>query len=299
MSVYLGSYGNVYLKRKSAQGEKASVVNPSDINTSRKRFSFDFDSGFLVSGDQIEITTTAENRRIEFVSFVGWLDQTVQTSGKWYINVDELGGIRLYSTFVAALEGNISDAIPLVSLANELPITVKIANTVPRMLGQCSAFELNTNREAVDTTALSEEFRSQYSTLMSGSGQFTAFWDYVDTNQPAIQEAPHYLLQLALRTEIGSEFSAQFFLKSSGYTTSTDVDLVDDQLWYEINGIITQAGVSFTPDGPVQVVADFLTTGPIRLKAKLASESRLLQESASGINLEQDNTSFLLLDRDQ
>jgi len=297
MSVYLGSYGNVYLKRKSAQGEKASVVNPSDVNVSRKRFSFDFESGFLVSGDQVEITST-NGATLAFVTSAGWLDTTVQSSGKWYIHVDELGGIRLYSTFAASLEGNISNAISLATIATEIPITVKIANTIPRMLGQCSAFELNTNREAVDTTALSDEFRSQYSTLMSGSGQFTAYWDYVDTSQPGVQEAPHYLLQLALRTEIGSEFSAQFFLKSSGYTTGTNASLVNDELWYEIDGIITQAGISFSPDGPVQVTADFVTTGPIRLKAKLATEDRLLQENASNINLEQDNTSYLLLDQD-
>jgi hypothetical protein len=298
MSVYLGSYGNVYLKRKSAQGEKASVVNPSDVNVSRKRFSFDFESGFLVSGDQVEITST-NGATLAFVTAAGWLDVTVQSSGKWYIYVDELGGIRLYNTFADSLEGNVSNAIALATIVTDIPITVKIANTIPRMLGQCSAFELNTNREAVDTTALNDEFRSQYSTLMSGSGQFTAYWDYVDISQPGAQEAPHYLLQLALRTEIGSEFSAQFFLKSRGYTTGNNASLVNDELWYEIDGVITQAGIDFSPDGPVQVTADFVTTGPIRLKAKLATEDRLLQESASGINLEQDNTSYLLLDRDQ
>jgi len=298
MSVYLGSYGNVYLKRKSAQGEKASVVNPADVNASRRRFSFDFESGFLVSGDQVEITST-NGATLAFVTSAGWLDATVQSSGKWYINVDELGGIRLYSNFSAALEGNVSDAIALADIATDIPITVKIANTIPRMLGQCSAFELNTNREAVDTTALSDEFRSQYSTLMSGSGQFTAYWDYIDVTQPGVQEAPHYLLQLALRTEIGSEFSAQFFLKASGYTTGNDVDLVTDQLWYEIDGIITQAGVSFTPDAAVQVTADFVTTGPIRLKAKLATEDRLLQEQGFGMQLEQDPSALLLLDKDQ
>jgi len=298
MSVYLGSYGNVFLKRKSAQGDKASVVNSSDVNANRRRFSFDFETGFLVSGDQVEITST-NGATLAFVTGAGWLDGTVQSSGKWYINVDELGGIRLYSTFSASLEGNFDDAIPLADIVTDIPITVKIANTIHRMLGQCSAFELNTNREAVDTTALSDEFRSQYSTLMSGSGQFTAYWDYIDVLQPGVQEAPHYLLQLALRTEIGSEFSAQFFLKTSGYSTGNDVDLVSDQLWYEIDGIITQAGVSFTPDTAVQVTADFVTTGPIRLKAKLATEDRLLQEQGFTMQLEQDPSSVLLLDKDQ
>lgn len=296
MSVYLGTYGNVYLKRKSAQGSKASVVNPSDVNASRNRFSFDFETGFLVSGDQVEIDST-DGSNLAFVTSAGWVNGTVQSGGKWFVNVDELGGIRLYNTFSAALAGDATNAIALASIATAIPISVKIANTVPRMLGQCINYELNTNREAVDTTALSDEFRSQYSTLMSGSGQFTAFWDYVDVKTAGVQEAPHYLLQLALRTEIGSEFSAQFYLKTGGYTPDGGATLVADELWYEVDGVITQAGVSFEPDGPVRVVADFVTTGPIRLRAKLATEDRLLQESADDLQLEQDTTSVILLDR--
>ena len=296
MSVYLGTYGNVYLKRKSAQGSKASVVNPSDVNASRNRFSFDFETGFLVSGDQVEIDST-DGSNLAFVTSAGWVNGTVQSGGKWFVNVDELGGIRLYSTFSAALAGDATNAIALASIATAISINVKIANTVPRMLGQCINYELNTNREAVDTTALSDEFRSQYSTLMSGSGQFTAFWDYVDVKTAGVQEAPHYLLQLALRTEIGSEFSAQFYLKTGGYTPDGGATLVADELWYEVDGVITQAGVSFEPDGPVRVVADFVTTGPIRLRAKLATEDRLLQESADDLQLEQDTTSVILLDR--
>lgn len=298
MSVYLGTYGNVFLKRKSAQGGKASVVNAADVNASRRRFSFDFETGFLVSGDQVEIDST-NGATLAFVTTAGWVDGTVQSSGKWYINVDELGGIRLYTTFSAALTGNAEDAIPLAAIVTDIPITVKVANTVPRMLGQCISYELNTNRETVDSTALSDEFRSQYATLMSGSGQFTAFWDYTDVKTAGIQEAPHYLLQLALRTEIGSEFAAQFYLKTRGNTPSTDTSLLADELWYEVDGVLTQAGVSFDPDGPVRVVADFVTTGPIRLRAKLATEDRVLQENASDLQLEQDTTSVLLLDKAQ
>jgi hypothetical protein len=298
MSVYLGTYGNVFLKRKSAQGGKASVVNAADVNASRRRFSFDFETGFLVSGDQVEIDST-NGATLAFVTTAGWVDGIVQSSGKWYINVDELGGIRLYTTFSAALTGNAEDAIPLAAIVTDIPIAVKVANTVPRMLGQCISYELNTNRETVDSTALSDEFRSQYATLMSGSGQFTAFWDYIDVKTAGIQEAPHYLLQLALRTEIGSEFAAQFYLKTRGNTPSADTSLSADELWYEVDGVLTQAGVSFDPDGPVRVVADFVTTGPIRLRAKLATEDRVLQENASDLQLEQDTTSVLLLDKAQ
>ena len=42
MAVYLGTFGEVQLLRKSVEGAKESVVNPSDVNVGRKRFSFDF-----------------------------------------------------------------------------------------------------------------------------------------------------------------------------------------------------------------------------------------------------------------
>jgi hypothetical protein len=58
MGVYLGQIGTIELTRKSLEGSKESVVNPSDVNATRNRFSFDFDEGFLISGDLAEITTT-------------------------------------------------------------------------------------------------------------------------------------------------------------------------------------------------------------------------------------------------
>jgi hypothetical protein len=43
MGIYLGSIGEVELKRLSLEGGKESIVNPSDVNTTKNRFSFDFD----------------------------------------------------------------------------------------------------------------------------------------------------------------------------------------------------------------------------------------------------------------
>lgn len=297
MTVYLGLYGSVQLKRKGEATNKASVVDPADVNASRRRFSFDFDAGFLVSGDQIEITST-DGTNLAFVTSAGWVDQTVQSSGKWFINVDELGGIRLYNTFAESLTGEPFAAIPLVDIATAIPITVKVANATSHMLGQVTSYELNTNRETADITTLSDEFRQQYSTLMSGSGQLTAQWDYLDAQEAGTQEAPHYLLQLAVRTEIGSQFSAKFYLKSPD-TPANQSFAYEDSIWYEVDGIITQAGVSFAADSVVQVVADFITTGPIRIRARLSAEDRLKQESGSSLELDQDPDSFLLLDRAQ
>jgi len=292
MSVYLGSYGLVELRRSSELAEKPSLVNPGDVNPARRRFSFDFDAGFLNSGDQLEIRTT-DGTNLDFVDATGWGIGSVQDAGHWYVHVDELGGVRLYDTFDKSIEGLQSQAIVLNAIARDIPIAVRITNFIPHILAQCTYFELNTSREAVDTTALGDEFRSQYSSLISGSGNFRAYWEYLPTySKQTTAESAHYLLQLAIRTEVGSKFGSKFYLKVSNEIG--DGTSIDDEIWYELEGVITQAGVNFSPDNAVEISADFVTTGPIRLLAKTTPSDKVLQEDLGDIRLEQDSTASLL-----
>lgn len=295
MAVYLGTYGRLTLRRKTDEGEKFSIVNPSDVNTTRRRFSFDFEPGFLISGDQIEITST-NNSVLEWVDHTGWANNTKQTSGKWFINVDDIGGIKLYSTFSAALRGNTNDAIILDSFNTAIPIRVKVANAASRILGSITSYELNTNRETVDITSLSEEFRSQYSSLMSGSGRIACQWDYKMAYGKGEHEPANYLLQLILRTEVGSEFEAELFLKVDGYDADRGRSDLDDRLFYRINGVLTNTVIAVQPTAIVEMTADFVTTGPIKLLAITAPQYKLLQENGDRIALEQNAGSYLLLE---
>lgn len=297
MAVYLGSFGKITLQRKSDQGALESVVNPSDVNVSRKRFSFDFDQGYLITGDQIEITST-NGAVLEWVDETGWSSGVKQSNGKWFVNVDDLGGIRLYSTFVNAVNGGSANAIALDTIAADIPIRVVIANTQRRILGAITSYELNTQREAVDITALSDQFRSQWSSLMSGSGRISCQWDYLDCCGGGQYETAQYLLQLALRTEVGSEFGAQLYLKTDQYNPSGVAGQADDQIWYEVNGVITASAVQFAPGTIVEMTAEFITSGPIRLKVKTILDNKVLQESADGILLDQDPAASLLQEAD-
>ena len=56
MTVYLGTFGKVELERQFGDSELSSIINTSDVNASAKSFSFDFEHGQLLTGDQIEIT---------------------------------------------------------------------------------------------------------------------------------------------------------------------------------------------------------------------------------------------------
>jgi hypothetical protein len=295
MGIYLGLIGNIELTRTALEGAKQSILNPDDINPQQDRFSFDFEEGYLVTGDFIEITTT-DGTNLDFIDTTGWANGTVHSSGAWYIFVDELDGIKLYTSFAASLDGGTAGRVPLVAINRNIPINVIVRDRESRVLGDVIEYELNTNRETVDITTLSDEYRQQYSSLISGSGRLTARWDYTNNRH---EEPVNYLMQLVLRTEVGSTFHGRFYIKAPdtpAFAGSFSANQLNDSLWWDLNGIITASAVTFAPDQVITSVIDFISTGPIRLRTSTQPFNRLLQEDAGRVKLEQDGTSFVLLE---
>jgi len=295
MGIYLGQIGQIELTRKSSEGSKQSIVNPSDVNAGRNRFSFDFDEGTLITGDLLEISTT-DGTDLDFVDASGWADNTVHPSGNWYVFIDELGGVKLYDTFANSLDGGVTGVITLAAIARDIPISVIVRDRDSRIVGEVTDYELNTNREVVDISVLGDEYRQQYSSLISGSGRLTAHWDY--TNNKG-QESVNYLMQLVLRTEIGSLFHGKFYIKAEDTTAQTgsfEASQINDSLWWEFDALVTAAAVSFTPDNIIVGTIDFAATGPIKLRASTRVDRYLLQEDTGKLELEQAADSYLLLE---
>jgi len=286
MSVYLGTFGEVELKREFDGSDLRSTINPSDVNATKKRFSFDFDHGQLLTGDQVEITST-DGSALDFI------DNYTKTSVKKFIYVDELDGIRLYDTFAHAVVGGTTNATALATPGNNIPIKVVVQNSEYRVLGRVQSYELNTQRETVDVTTLSDEFRNRIGTLMSGSGRMACEWEY--TGDTA-KELPNYLLELVLRTKVGSTFKGRFYIKTSGYNPANHSDANNDAVWYEVSGVLTACAVQFTPNQMVQITADFITTSKIEIRMDLEVQGKLLQENTDEILLEQGTTDAVLLE---
>jgi hypothetical protein len=104
-------------------------------------------------------------------------------------------------------------------------------------------------------------------------------------------------MQLVLRTEVGSSFHAKFYIKSANTSATAGNFLttqVNDSLWWEFDGLVTNCATSFAPGDIIVSRVDFVTTGAIRLRARTTSTSKLLQENGSAILLEQGG--FLLLE---
>lgn len=288
MTIYLGYTGSVELTRSSIDESFISVVNPSDVNTVRDSFSFDFAEGMLLTGDQLEITAT-DGGALDFITGSTYL------SGKWYINVDQVGGIRLYSSFSDAVAGESTGRVDLSTPGRNIPIRVQVANSIARLLAKVTNYELNTSRDAVDVTEIGDEFKRQYGTLISGSGSIQCFFDYTNTSYTGSIVDPElavYMHQLVLRQQLGSEFKAKLYLVTSG----TGADL-DDEVWYEFNALVTNVAMAFDPAEPVRSTIQFVTTGEIKLRVKTVS-NYLTQENLDKIALESSQgTGFVELEQ--
>lgn len=295
MTVFLGYSGLVELQRSTEDASVTATLTSSDVNPIRNRFSFDFELGQFITGDLVEFRTT-DQTLLDFVAASGWPSNAQYEDGTWYVNVDELGGIMLYSSYKQSLDGESSGRIDLLELSRDLPITARVVNSSQRILGQVRSYEFNTERQAVDVTALNEDFRQQYSALISGSGRIECFFDYrfASSDQaysgPAKEyELPRYINELVLRTKLGSLFKARLYLITDASNSS------DDAIYYEVDAVITNAGMTFNADDPVVATIDFVTTGRIMFRVKTTG-GYLLQENSSRIRLESGQSGYVVLE---
>lgn len=301
-AVYLGESGQFELSRDSLGERINSEIRPSDINPLADRFSFDYPAGSLITGDLLELKTL-DRSLLSFISPGGWGDNEQHTQGNFYVHVDQVGGLKLYRRFEAAVAGERDERIELMPLDRVIPIEFSVSNTVGRCMAEVTSFSFSTTRETQDVSELSEEFRRQYSTTISGSGQLTCYFDYRQRSceGPVVTqpELPVYLHQLVLRHRLGADFKARLFLITYG-SNHREPEQGNDQVWYEIEGIITNVGISFEPGAQVRSTVDFITTGEIKLKVQTTS-NYLVQEQdyPSRFALEEFQDGFIELEANQ
>ena len=287
MGVYFGQSGEIALKRDALQAALQTKLDPFDVNISTKRFSVDHSSGSLLTGDEVEIATV-DGSNLELVDSHDYPD------GKWFINVDPVGGIKLFDSFSKAIEGLTSNALTLVAPSAAKDITIKTRNERYRHVANVRDFEMTTSREQVDLTNLGDEFRNQYEAgLISGQGTMNCIWEHsYDTGDRqneygAESEFAFYLAQLIVRTQQGSDFDGLFYIYRDSNNKKNNV-------YYEANCIITNVAVSVNAAEVIDTRIEFVTNGVIRLKTGdtvgyilQEDNDKILQENESPILQEQ------------
>ena len=285
MTYFLGHYGKVKLRRKSATTFSSSV-SPADVNTILNRFGFDGSVENLLTGDQLRIFTD-DPRGLDFLPSSTWPDGGGATLNEVvaYSNINAIGGIRLFNDFPSAINNNRTVEYPLEAFTGDpIDINVSVYGSVERVLGDVTGFTFNTDREALDTTTMSDRFKKMYSAgLISGSGSIDCIFN---TSNSGLVENSLLMLQLINRTDIGSEFSCFLQLTEDAvYSNSSDV-------YYEFDAMITRTGVEVRPDQTINCAIDFVTTGEIKLLIGEPS-GYILKEDTDRLRLQQ-NLDFLM-----
>ena len=287
MAVYFGQNGEVEIRRDTLSSPIQTKLDPHDINTTTKRFSIDQFSSSLITGDRVEIATV-DKSTLELVNGHNHPD------GSWYIHVDKMGGIRLFSTFAAAITGRQSDALTLVTPSAAKEVTIKTVNSRFRHLARVTEFEMTTNRDQVDLTPLGDQFKKQYEAgLISGQGTLNCLWEHSSNladatpSTPINPEFPFYLAQLIIRLQQGADFEGRFYIYKD---TNASVNTV----WYQAKCVVTNVAVSVSASQEITTRIEFITndvitlnTGAVPTYLLQEDEYKILQEDQSPILLDQ------------
>lgn len=288
MTFFAGHTGTVKLRRNAPSSIFRTVIEPDDVNTTLNRVGFDGSMENILTGDRLVFRTEDPRKLLFFPPSVWPQINEVQNGVALFANVNIAGGIRFFREFSDALNNNRANEISLVSFSGDpLPVEVEIQDSDFTTLGAVNGFSLQTEREAVDITALNDKFRQQYSAgLISGSGSIDCMFTYHTAGATA-EELPLLMLQIIQRVEIGSAFEAQLFLTDQNvHGSSTDI-------YYQFEAMVTRAGVEVRGDSAITSSIDFVTTGEIKLLVGEAP-SYVLQENDSRILLQELSIDALL-----
>lgn len=286
MTFFLGTKGNVRLRRATSVLINAlqDQIDPADVNTSLNRLSFDGAGENLLTGDRVDISTTDARGMVCFAA-AAWSSGTVEPSISAYVNVNAAGGLRFFPTFTDAVNNTRANELALYAFTGEpISIECRVRDVSYSVLGNVIDYTLATDREAIDTTTLTDRFRQLYSAgLLSGSGTITCAFDYTTSG---VSETPLLMLQLIQRLELGSSFDCAL------YITDRSVDATANNVFYQFDAMVAKAGVQVSAGDIINCTIDFVTTGEIRLLIGSIDEY-ILKEDDDRINLEQ-SLDFLL-----
>jgi len=286
MAFYLGSYGNIRLRRGSdvLLGNIQASIDPDDINTVLERLGIDSATDNLFTGDKVDIITS-DSRGLAFIPASNWSTGVIEDTFSAFVNVNQAGGLRLFLAFEDAINNDRANEIDLQAFTGSpIAVTVSVRDTRYNILGNVSRYEFNTSRDSVDLTTLSDKYKQQHSAgLISGSGRIECAFDYTTLGAT---EAPMIMLQIIQRLDLGSAFDIALYL------TDKEVIPTVPNIFYQTTAVTTSTGITVEAEGIVSCTIDFITTEQIQLVIGKPSEY-ILKQDDDRIRVEQD-LDFLL-----
>ena len=296
MTVFAGHYGSVEFKRIGSSATLDCYIHAADIDQERKRFALGLENGIdipfgtIVTGDRVRITTS-DARGLPFRWYKNAANTVYvdnPTAGnlplEFYANVDRMGNIRMYRTFASALAnaGNNFLAMPLDQTEGQAPWRVEV-NLLPgsfNSLGLVQGFQITTDRESVDTTALGNKYKNFSASAISGSGSVDCLFDFKNLSG---DEMPLALSQLIQKIEVGSKFEGRFYIleplnpQPPGYTLTEGV-------YYEVEGMLVSSAMTVRADQLVECSFDFITSGEFALRVGDAPVDLITEDAVNMVD---------------
>lgn len=286
MTYFIGNVGNVRLRRNS-ENILNVVVKDADTITVLNRIGIEGANDNLRTGDKVTISTD-DARGIAFFPVNSWVDGEGVThrSFSQFINVNAAGGVRFFPSFQSAINNIRSEEYTIQNFeGGPLPLRIQVRDISSNVLGDVTSYEFNTDRDALDTTVLSDKFKRMYSAgLISGSGKIDCIFN---NKTSGIKETPLLALQLINRVDIGSEFDCLLSI------TDSDNDPSELDIFYEFTAMVTRSGLQVSATELITCSIDFVTTGEIKLLVGRPS-GYILKEDDDRIALNQNSLAFLL-----
>ena len=179
MTYFLGNVGNVRLRRNS-ENILSSIVKDADTIPVLNRIGIEGAIDNLLTGDKVTVSTS-DTRGLVFLPVNSWVDGEGVTFRTFsaFINVNAAGGIRFFPTFQAAINNVRAQEYTIQNFGGDpLPLQIQVHDISANVLGDVTSYEFNTDREALETTALSDKFKRMYSAgLISGSGKIDCIFN--------------------------------------------------------------------------------------------------------------------------
>ena len=286
MTVYLGNFGCIELKRAAGQAAEMTLLD-GDVSVEKRRFSPEQDFlGTFISGDQVDIATVDGSilHLIEGHNFNDW---------RGFVFMDALGGMRLYDKFQDAVSGEITNAVPLISWPNRQNLSIKTRGDTFTPLAKVTSYDFTTERETISTDHLGAQFKEQYEAgLISGQGSIDCFWEHrFDVCDDSLcitgVEFSAYLAQLCIRLTQGADFFGRFFVYRGAGADENSV-------WYESECVVTSCSIAVDATQAITSTIQFVTTAEFKLLTG-RPPAYLIQEDGISLVLQEDGTSRLVL----
>lgn len=181
------------------------------------------------------------------------------------------GQTTALSTFVSTAPA-VTAEIPLRAYPSTLTAYSAAAtpSTVPwTYQGELRSWTLNLNADAVDTGLIGDKYGSALKAVVTGSGSLDFL---VNLYAGTTTEDADALLRYTLLTEYGCDINARFYLKSTT-TESDDACAIAqrtnlaESLYYATQILFTSSSITVNAEEFIVGSADFITTGPIRLRS--------------------------------